>query len=109
MFGFGIVEVFFLVVVIGGSTIWLHPDLLTRSGYFGCLTFKKIGMAALRIIVWVILFALAMPRGSQPLTAEEARIFLGTMVGAAFLTWILFRLPQVLRGIVRSSQKGQRE
>ena len=99
MFGLGIVEIFFLVLVIGGFTIWLHPDLLTRSGYFRCLTFKNIGMAALRIIVWVTLFILTMPRASHPLAGQEARMFLGTMVGAAFLTWIIFRLPQVLREI----------
>jgi hypothetical protein len=61
MFGLGIFEISFLVLVIGGFTIWLHPELLTRSGYFGCLTFKKLGMAALRIVVWVILLTLTAP------------------------------------------------
>lgn len=51
MFGLGIFEILLLVFVIGGFVIWLHPELLTRSGYPGCLTRKKLGMAALGIVV----------------------------------------------------------
>lgn len=99
MFGLGIFEILLLVFVIGGFVIWLHPELLTRSGYSGCLTRKKLGMAALKIVVWIMFFALTMPKTSDPPTASEAQMTLGRMLGAAFLTWILFRLPQAWRGI----------
>lgn len=99
MFGLGIFEILFLVLVVGGFTIWLHPALLTGSGYSECLTGKRVTMAVVRIIVWFIFLALAMPKTSGEPTASQARATLGTMLGAALLTWILFRLPQAWRAI----------
>jgi CDP-diglyceride synthetase len=99
MFGLGIFEILVLVAAVGGFIIWLHPELLTTSGYSGCLIPKKLGMATLRIVVWMILLALTMPGPSDRLSTTDARGTLGMMLGAAFLTWILFRLRQVFREI----------
>jgi hypothetical protein len=43
MFGLGIFELLLLILVIGGFTIWLHPELLSVSGYAGCMTSKNWG------------------------------------------------------------------
>jgi len=99
MFGLGIPEILILVLIGGGFTIYLHPEFATRSGYSGSLTPKRFGMATLRIIVWMIILTLNMPRSSGPTAAAEAQRTFGAMVGAALLTWVLFRLPRLWKGV----------
>jgi hypothetical protein len=49
--------------------------------------------------MWIMFLALIMPKSSDAPSAAEARTTLGRMLGAAMLTWILFRLPKAWRGI----------
>lgn len=99
MFGLGIFEILVFILIGGGFILYLHPELATRDGYSGWLTPKRVGLATLRIVVWVIIVTLRAPKSSGPPTPEAARQTFGFMMGAALLTWVLFRLPRMWNGV----------
>ncbi len=78
-------EILVFILIGGGFILYLHPELATRDRYSDWLMPKRVGMATLTIVVWLIIVTLRAPKSSGPPTLEAARQTFGLWSERHFL------------------------